>query len=100
MGRLRSVAQRQPWTGVRVVLRSVGSNDDHNYDDDHIYGAANDDHRSRNDNDSGINHNYNGGRKGYYDPSRNYDDFFFNDDDDDSGSSASPAASSSSANND
>ena len=82
-----------------MVLRSVGSNDDHNYDDDHIYGAANDDHRSRNDNDSGINHNYNGGRKGYYNPSRNYDYFFFNDDND-SASSASPAASASSANND
>lgn len=69
-----------------MVLRSVGSNDDHN-DHDHDDG-------SRDNNDSGIDHNYNGGRKGYYNPAVNYD-YLYN-----SGSTASPATAASAANND
>ena len=110
MGRLRSMAQRQPWTKLRVVLRPIRNHDnlndiyhhylihdydprDNNYDD----GAGNDHH-------SGVN-DYNGGRKGYYNPAVNYDYLYNYDDDssnydDDSGSTASPATAASAANND
>ena len=65
------------------LIHDYGSRDD--YDDD---GA-------RDDNHSGVN-NYNGGRKGYYNPAVNYDYLY----DDDSGSTASPATAASAANND
>ena len=60
------------------------------------YGARDDyDNSAGNNNHSGVN-NYNGGRKGYYNPAVNYDYLY----DDDSGSTASPATAASRANND
>lgn len=91
------MAQRQPWPQLRVVLRRFRSHDDnlnaiyyHYLVND--YGARDhyDNNRSGND--------YNGGRKGYYNPAVNYD-YLFNYDDD-SGSTASPATATSAANND
>lgn len=56
------------------------------------------DYGSRDDyDDNGSSHDYNGGRKGYYNPAVNYD-YLYNDDD--SGSTASPATAASAANND
>ena len=63
------------------LVNDYGARD--NYDND---GAGNDNH-------SGVN-NYNGGRKGYYNPAVNYD-YLYN-----SGSTASPATAASAANND
>ena len=53
------------------------------------------DYGARDDDYSGVN-DYNGGRKGYYNPAVNYDYLY----DDDSGSTASPATAASAANND
>lgn len=98
MGRLRSLAQRQPWTRVRLVLRRVRNND--NLNDIYYHYLVNDygsrdhyDDGAGDNNHSGVN-NYNGGRKGYYDPAVNYD-YLYN-----SGSTASPATAASAANND
>ena len=105
------MAQRRPWRRVRLVVRPVRRNDHNDLDNfikhefyeydyraiQHHFDAA------RDNNDRTVN-NYNGGRKGHYDPSRNYNYFFFNNDDfnddNNSSSSASPAASASAANND
>jgi len=95
MDRLRSMAQRQPWARVRLVLRRVRSHN--NFDYDHKYYYDYDyNHRPRNNDNSRGNH-YNGGRKGHYNPARNYD--YLVNYDDDSGSTASPTAASA-ANND
>ena len=95
------MAQRQPWTRLRVVLRPVRSNDNLN-DIYHHYLIHDYDPRDNDDDDgagddnySGVN-DYNGGRKGYYNPAANYDYLY----DDDSGSTASPATAASAANND
>jgi len=89
-----------------VVLRSVRRNNYNDLDEfikhefyEYDYRAIQHHLDGARDNDnSAVDHDYNGGRKGYYDPSRNHDYLFFNDDD--SGSTASPAASASAANND
>ena len=98
---LRSLAKWQPWTRVRLVLRRFRSYD--NLNDIYYHYLVNDygsrdhyDDSAGNDNHSGVN-NYNGGRKGYYDPSANYDHLINYDD---SGSTASPATAASAANND
>lgn len=75
------MAKRQPWTQLCVVLRRFRNhnnhqlNNDHNNDDLVDDGPRDDYNRSRNDynNRSRNDHDYNGGRKGYYNPSINYD---------------------------
>ncbi len=103
MDRLRSVAQRRPWRRLRVVVRSFRRNNNDNLHDIYYHYLVNDygardhyDNGAGDDNHSGVN-NYNGGRKGYYNPAVNYDYLY---DDDDSGSTASPATAASAANND
>ena len=92
------MAQRQPWPQLRVVLRRFRSNDDNLNDIYHHYlvndygSRDNYDDGAGDDNHSGVN-DYNGGRKGYYNPAVNYDYLY------DSGSTASPAACASRANN-
>lgn len=93
MDRLRSLAQWQPWARVRLVLWRIRSHDDnlHNI----YYHYLVNDYGSRDDyDDDSSGHDYNGGRKGYYNPAVNYDHLY------DSGSTASPATAASRANND
>jgi hypothetical protein len=91
------VAQWRPWRRLRVVIRPIRSHHD-NLNDIYYHYLINDyDPRDNdgagNDNHSGVN-NYNGGRKGYYNPAANYDHLY------NSGSTASPATTASAANND
>lgn len=105
MDRLRSVAQRRPWRRLRVVVRSFRRNNNDNLHNIYYHYLVNDygarDHYDNNgagdDNHSGVN-DYNGGRKGYYNPAANYDHLYNYYDD--SGSTASPATTASAANND
>jgi hypothetical protein len=96
MDRLRSLAQWQPWARVRLVLWRVSSHN--NFDYDHKYYYDYDYHHCPRNNDYSRSNDYNGGRKGHYDPARNYD--YLVNYDDDSGSTASPATAASRANND
>lgn len=79
MDGLRSVAERQPWSRLCVVLRRVCGYNDHKLDDVNNNDLIDDDgprddHGSRDDYDRSRNdYDYNGGRKGYYNPSANYD---------------------------
>ena len=90
MDRLRSVAQWQPWARVRLVLWRIRSHN--NFDYDHKYYYDYDYHHCPRDNDNSRGNDYNGGRKGHYDPAVNYDYLY------DSGSTASPAATASALN--
>jgi len=93
MARLRSVAQWQSWARVRLVLWRIRSYH-YNYHNIYYHYLVNDYGSRDNYDNNRSGHDYNGGRKGYYNPAVNYDYLY------DSGSTASPATAASRANND